>query len=235
MDKYLKKPQNADNTVFFLTLQYAAKNNHNDERSKLARVHWWHLQPRKPQYVIFRRDRTGIRCCWSFFWLTSLMCPLRCDDHEGTFFFPCTDTTSDSKRAEGGWCQSRATCDVLPKYVRRATSVTSVRVRNTEGEFFKRKRKSKASLHTHTHTYCKVQLNAQFIRQTEPKNPEVKLRRREKEVGWKAKINRNKMCVCECVVCYDKVGFEREMKKGRISLGTEWCTANDVICSCCCW
>lgn len=152
MDKYLKKPQNADNTVFFLTLQYAAKNNHNDERSKLARVHWWHLQPRKPQYGIFRRDRTGIRCCWSFFWLTSLMCPLRCDDHEGTFFFPCTDTTSDSKRAEGGWCQSRATCDALPKYVRRATSVTSVRVRNTEGEFFKRKRKSKASLHSHTHT-----------------------------------------------------------------------------------
>ena len=66
MDKYLKRPQNADNTMFFLTLQCAAKNNHNDERSKRAWVHWCRLQPLKPQNVIFRRDHTGIHCCWSF-------------------------------------------------------------------------------------------------------------------------------------------------------------------------
>ena len=66
VDKYLKRPQNADNTMFFLTLQCAAKNNHNDERSKRAWVHWCRLQPLKPQNVIFRRDHTGIHCCWSF-------------------------------------------------------------------------------------------------------------------------------------------------------------------------
>ena len=196
MDKYLKRPQNADNTMFFLTLQCAAKNNHNDERSKRAWVHWCRLQPLKPQNVIFHRDHTGIHCCWSFSGWHHWCVHFHLMITKGLvflffffFFSPCADTTSDSERAEGEWCQSRATCDALPKYVGRATSVASVHVCNTEGGFFKRQRKSKASLHTHahtrthTHTYCKVQLNAQFIRQTEPKNPEVKPRRREKEVG----------------------------------------------------
>ena len=96
------------------------------------------------------------------------------------------------------------------------------------------------STHTHTHTHT----HTRTVKCSSTLSLSDRLSQRiqkwnwgdlKKEVGLKAKINRNKMCVRERIACYDKVGFEREMKEGRISLGTEWCTANDVICSCCCW
>ena len=133
-----------------------------------------------------------------FFWLTSLMCPLPLDDHKGTCFsflffsfFPRAQT------------QHQIAKELRENDVRVVQRV--MRYQNTldgqhqshlctcatrrEDSSNARENQKLLSTHTrthtrtHTHTYCKVQLNAQFIRQTEPKNPEVKPRRREKEVG----------------------------------------------------
>lgn len=122
---------------------------------------------------------------------------------------------------------------------RRATSETHLYTCTTQtssNTFIKSKR-----LSTHTRSRAVNSAVAQCTFYLDGPNERIWLRGKNCKTKWGSetiKFSKNKdgkKKKKKRLWVYEKGGFDWEMKEGRVSLGTEWCTPNGVICSLCCW